>query len=224
MLANIGLVGQSGDLNSHLVTEYSYIANKPIVFNCSLYFESGLIPHRLLHDFLRLSLALPATALVGPVRTTMEVYRDFHCTVEFESGISRLNRSESAIWLSAYIGNYVGNSLSYLNEFLRRVKIQDEVTDINIKLEVKWKRVAVTLGGLAGFQLLIGLVALLYCRRGFEFADDVSTLSSLLTDFPFASGDPRRQGGAVHHGGFVAEEGGVRWVLGAGEGKNIKVT
>ena len=73
------------------------------------------------------------------------------------------------------------------------------------------------------FSDLFGLAALLYCRRNFEIVDDVSTLSSMFTDFPFDPREKRPQEGAIYQGKFIAEGDGLRLVFKAGAGKD-KVT
>ena len=80
---------------------------------------------------------------------TLENYRDFPPSPEFDYGVSRKDRSASELWLAAYIGNYIGNCLSFLNDYLRRVKIHPEIPATNTKLVVKWVRAATTLGALA---------------------------------------------------------------------------
>jgi len=69
IFAAIGLVGisQTDDMlepvlssNSPLVIEHSYVANKAIAFNYSLYSDSGMVANHI-HDYLRMSLALPNT-------------------------------------------------------------------------------------------------------------------------------------------------------------------
>ena len=153
-----------------------------------------------------------------------EYYRDFTIPLEFDFGVSRENRNASALWLSAYLGNYIGNNIGYLNEILRRIEIESEEKGITTKLWVKWWRVAATLGGLAGFQVVFGLAALLYCRRGFEVVDDVSTLSSMFVDFPIGLEEEKRQEGAVHEGKFVRKGDKARWVLSTGAEEDIQVT
>jgi len=106
----------------------------------------------------------------------VEFFRDFVSTLEFGFGVSRQDRNASALWLSAYIGNYLGNCLSYLNQVLGRMKIKEGSTGSETKLEVKWKRVAGTLGGLAGLQIVFGLAALLYCRNSHKVVENVSDL------------------------------------------------
>lgn len=226
----LGLVGTSRTYNPPpvLASDHPYLTNSSIVFNCTLDINSSMITHRSLDDFLKLGLVLPTADIVDTDsnRTTVELFRDFSSTLEFDFGVGRENRSASELWLSAYIGNYIGNCLSYLNEFLRRVKIEDDMKGINTKLEVKWGRVVGILGGLAGFQVLCGLAALLYCHRGFEIVDDVSTFSYMFADFPFRSEEERRQASAVRNGKFkfVIEGDRVRWAFVARAGKDIKVT
>ncbi|KAF8423516.1 hypothetical protein EV426DRAFT_700129 [Tirmania nivea] len=183
------------------------------------------IPHILglnLHYFLRQSPAL-STGTIHQTNYADETFRDFPPTQGFNYGVSQKNRSASELWLSAYIGNYIGNCLSLLNDFLQLVEIEPEAQGISTKLLVKWERVAAILGGLIGFQLLFGLAALLYCRQNFEMVDDVSTLLSMFTGFPLHSEEGRRQEGAVCQGKFVAEGDGFRWIFVAGAGKEVKV-
>ena len=170
---------------SPLVTEHSYLANHTVIFNCSVSLHSSIINNRTLGS-LRWSLSVPPIDF-GGTKDTLEVFRDSDSTLEFDFGVSRRDRGASARWLAAYIGNYQGNCLGYLNEVLRRVKIEHGDSGIKTKLEVKWERVAGTLGGLAGFQIIFGVAALLYCRRGFHIVEDVSPLSYSATDFPVAS-------------------------------------
>jgi len=212
ILAALGLIGKSGSYQNleSLVQEHSYLANRTIVFNCSIYFDSEILAHTIL-DPLKYSVVLPfANVAYGPDGVYNEVYRDFYSTLEFDFGISRQNRTASALWLSAYIGNYIGNCLSYLNEVLERIEVKKEMNGTKTKLEVKWRRVAATLGGLAGFQILFGLAALFYCKQGFQIVDDVSTLSSMLADFPRGSEEEGPQKGGAR-GGFVSQGDGVRW-------------
>ena len=197
--APIGLVGESMDYDdiapgltptSPLLTEHSYLANHTIIFNCSVSLNPGRIGDGIGRS-LRMSLSLPFSGIAG-IRSR-EYFRDSYSTIEFDFGVSRQDRGASARWLAAYIGNYLGNCLSYLNEVLRRVKIEAEDRGINTKLEVRWVRVAGTLGGLAGFQIIFGVAALLYCRRGFHIVEDVSALSCSATDFPVTSHSGKRE-------------------------------
>jgi len=217
--AIIGLVGKSADFTLEypvldpLITEYQYAAGMKLVFNCTLDFESSLISDGIYH-YLGTSLVYPYTSEdLG--NDTTEVYRDFIPDLEFNFGIGRGDRIASALWLSAYIGNYVGNSLSFLNEIFWQVSIAREKNRSIFKLEVKWKRVAATLGGLAAFQVLLALSALLYCQQNLEIVDDVSTFKYMFGDFPFGSGEERRREDTVRQGKFkfVQEGDGVRWVF-----------
>jgi len=183
------------------------------------------IIRQFIHAFLRLSPVSPGRGIGPPFRgrgiaygDTLEYYRDFPLGPEFDYGVSRKDQSASELWLAAYIGNYIGNCLSFLNDYLRRVKIHPEIPDTDTKLAVKWVRAAITLGALAAFQVLFMLAALLYCR--FEIVDGVSTVSSISTRFPFHSG---RQEGPLYRGKFVTEGDSFRWVFVAGAEKNFKV-
>ena len=166
-----------------------------------------------LMDALRFSLPVPVTySATGPHGTSYEYYRDFDPPLEFDFGVSRQDRSASALWLSGYSGNYVGNCLGYLNEALERVEIKPDNNSITTKLVVKWERVAATLGSFAVFQMLLSCAALLYCRRGIEIV--------------FASEEERQQAGALYQGRFVPEVGvPVRWALDTGSraGRGTKV-
>ena len=146
-------------------------------------------------------------------------YPFFLASNMFDSGVNQKNQSASELWLSAYIGNYIGNCLSFLNDILQRVEIEPG-TEGSTKLLVKWGRVAGILGGLVVFQVLSGIAALLYCHRNFEIVDDVPTFSSMFTGFPFGSQAERRQEGRIYKGRFVAEGDGFRWVFEAGAGKD----
>ena len=112
----------------------------------------------------------------------------------------------------------------YLNEVFRRIEIEPATRGISTELLVRWRRAAATLGGLAGFQVVFGLAALLYCRGGFEVVDNVSTLSSMFADFPIGLEEEKRQEGAVYEGKFVRKGDKARWVLSTGVEKDIKVT
>lgn len=175
-----------------------------------------------LHYLLRQSPAL-STGTTYETAFGKETFRDFSPTLGFSYGISRNNQSASELWLSAYVGNYIGNCLSFLNDFLQLVEIEPESQKIKTKLLVKWERVAATLGGLAVFQLLSGVAALLYCRRKFEMQDDVSTFLSMFIGVPFFHPEEKRQEDAVYQGRFIAEGDGFRWVFPAGAGKDVKV-
>lgn len=221
------------------------VDNEKLLFNCSLYFVdsptesrpipsldvhdevsskpsgSGIAPRvhilgRDLYDILRRSPALKAGTTIE-IDGIRESFRDFLPTEIFRLSVNRTDKS-AEVWLAAYIGYYIGNCLSYLNDVLQRVEVEPETHGVNTKLLVKWGRVAATLGGLAGFQVLFGLAALLYCGRSFEIDDDVSTFSSLFADFPFGSGAEMRQEGAVHQGQFVNQGDEYRWVFGARAG------
>ena len=157
-----------------LVAAQSYLNNNTVIFNCSLSFNSGTIGP-IIHTSLRLSVVLPFWDYDSD-GTSRELYRDYFSPLEFDFGVSRQDRNASALWLSTYIGNYMGNCLSYLNQALGRVKIKDASTGSKAKLEVKWERVAGTLGGLAGLQIVFGLAALLYCQNGHEVVENVSDL------------------------------------------------
>ena len=246
-LPAIGLLGTSPNISFVKPPRLEggpYVGGRAIVFNCSVqYFETWTdtqsanlsdsssqtpeTPPAQLHmlndpvdDFLRASLVLPTTGYsVGP---PTEYSLDYTPTVEFHLGINRQNRSASELWLSAYIGNYMGNCLSFLNDFLRQIEIEPEEHGTITKLSVRWERVAVTLGGLAVFQVICGLAALLYYRRNFEIIDDVSTISSMFTGLPIEPQEKGRQDSEVYRGKFVAEGDGFRWVLELGVGKNIK--
>jgi len=180
-LLAIGLVGRSPDSAgwlglAPLVAAQSYLDDSTIVFNCSLSFNSAVIGPEI-QRFLKLSVILPFWySSDSDENYSVEVFRDFFGTVEFDFGVSRQDRNASALWLSAYIGNYMGNCLTYLNQVLRRLKIKEGSTSSKTKLEVKWERVAGTLGGLAGLQIVFGLAALLYCRNGYKVVEDVSDL------------------------------------------------
>ena len=218
-----------------------YGFNKTILFNCSVYLvdsptDSRPVPLLDVHDvtgsltdyfklpevhiiglsahnLLRQSLALSAENWISESLQIggKEAFRDFNGPYVFKVGVGRNRTSE--LWLAAYIGNYIGNCLSYLNDLLQWVQIEPESNVVKTKLLVKWGRVGVTLGGLAIFQVLLGLAALWYCHRNFEIVDDVSTFSSMFTDFPFVPQEDKQQAGAVHHGKFVPEGDGFRWVL-----------
>ena len=84
-----------------------------------------------------------------------EGYPYFSASNGFDSGINQNNQSALELWLAAYIGNYIGNCLSFLNDFLQRVEIEPETQGIT-KLLVKWERIGTTLGGLAILQVLFG--------------------------------------------------------------------
>ena len=210
--------------SSSIVTGHIYDINRVVVFDCRIYLDSNMSFYSALETWLRASQVLPGFDTSYDMGPTWEIFRDFHPTLEFDIGVRQQNRSASELWLAAYVGNYIGNCLTYLNEFLRQMKIKDEVKGIKTTLEVKWGRVAGTLGGLAGFQMLFSLAALLYCRRSFEIVDDVSTFSYMFTDFPFGS-EERWKENVVPHGKFkfVMEGDGVRWLFVAGAEKDIKV-
>jgi len=216
------------------------VGNEALLFMCSLYFvdvptESRPIPSldvhdadevpsmrevvppgpkvhilgRKLYNILRRSPAIKA-GTTYTIKGARESVRDFLPTEEFLSSVQRKGLSAD-VWLAAYIGNYIGNCLSYLNDVLTRVEIERDRNDITTKLLVKWARISATLGSLAVFQVLFGLAALLYCRRNFEIVDGVSTFSLMFTGFPFQT-EERRQEGSAKQGKFVAEGDGFRWV------------
>ena len=146
ILAAIGLVGESKFYPGPptLVKEHSYIGNSWVAFKCSIYVDSDMLGQGM-HNNLPLGLVLPITAqALGENDTSIEVYRDFSTTLEFDFGISRQDRHASAVWLSAYVGNYIANCLSYLNDFLERYPIKGEENGIGTNLDVKWGRVAGT--------------------------------------------------------------------------------
>lgn len=184
-----------------LPSELSHVGNRTIVFNCSLHIVSDTLSD-LMRDILALSLGLGGS-IVEDLMEPIEFFRDYKPTLEFHAGVSQLDQDASARWLAAYIGNYVANCLGYLNEFLGRIENESGATtkSVTTHLVVKWERVGIILGGLALFQVLFGLAALLYCRRSVEIV--------------FASGEERQQGNAVHQGKFVPEgdEVPVRWIL-----------
>ena len=151
-----------------------------------------------------------------------ETIRHFDPTPKIIYNIHSTNESIVGLWLAAYIGNYIGNCLNYLNDFLDRVEIEPETQGINTKLLVKWEKVAATLGGLIAFQVVFGLAALVYCRWNFEIVDDVSTFSSMFTGFPFRSKE-RQQEDAVYRGKFVTEGDGFRWEFSEATGKDSEV-
>jgi len=182
-----------------------------------------------IHAFLRLSLVSPRGDIAyGDTLEnyqdynygdTLEYYQDFALGPEFDYGVSRKDQSASELWLAAYIGNYIGNCLSFLNDYLRRVKIHPEIPATKTKLVVKWMRAATTLGALAALQVLFVLAALFYCQRSFEIVDGISTTSSISTSFLV---HPGRQEGAVSKGKFVKEWDRLRWVFVTGAEKNFK--
>ena len=230
-----GLVGKSQDYKHTPTSAYpfpsqleqSYLVNRTIVFNCSLSFTSDLIAESI-YNYLRSSLVGPRwswnygygenASLEVTNDTMVEIYKDFESMLEFSFGVSRKDRHESGRWLSAFIGNYIGNGLSFLNDFFGRTQAKAEDSGINSNLEVQWARVAGILGALTAFQLLFGLAALIYCRRNFEIVDDVSFM---FTNFPFVSEAEGAHKRAVHDGKFVREGDGVRWVFATGSGKDI---
>ena len=173
-----------------------------------------------LHSAIRLG---PAAILLDSksdsTRGREDFFRDFYPTPRFTEIIDPQSwppgsnyQSIAERWLAAYIGNYIGSCLDYLNVFLDRVVIDPEKSDVRIKLFVEWKQVAGILGGLVVFQVVFGLAALIYCRRKFEIVDDVSTFSSMLRDFPLRPKKERILQSAVHQGKFVSEGDGFRWV------------
>ena len=200
------------------------IENEDLLFNCSLYFAdsptdtrripsldvydevSSMLPQsetfptipkvrilgRALYDILRRSPALKAGTTVH-FDGTRESFRDFLPTEVFRLSARRKDR-RAEVWLAAYIGYYIGNCLSYLNDVLQRVQIEPETHGVKTTLLVKWQRITATLGGLAGFQVLFGLVALLYCRRGYEIVDGVPTYSSMFRNFPLGSEEEEARG------------------------------
>ena len=172
-----------------------------------------------LYTILRQSPTLKAGTTIVPLNGTGESFRDFLPTKVFSLGVDREDKS-AEIWLAAYIGYYIGNCLSYLNDVLLREEIGGETHYVNTKLLVRWDRVAATLGCLAGFQVLFVLAALTYCRRSFEIVDGVSTYSSMFLDFPFGSEEEKLQGGTVPQGKFIAEGNEFRWVF---AGKDIEM-
>ena len=226
IFAALGLFGNSKNYTGTSVAiSNSYVANRAVVFNCGVNIDTGTLKD-LYKWLIALSVVMSPTGN-GPnhnISLELEFYRDFTIPFEFDFGVSRENRNASALWLSAYTGNHIGNSLGYLNEVLQRIEIAREKEGTTTKLLVKWWRVAGTLGGLAGFQVVSGLVALLYCRGGFEVVDDVSTLSSMFADFSIGLEEEKRQEGAVHEGKFVRKGDKARWVLFTGGEKDIKVT
>jgi len=210
-----------------------YLANRLVRFKCSLHYDDsqtdtqstaappteGHLIKGLLLDFLRGSVVLPLTGTVALGDNSSYHFRHFDLPLEFDVGVSRQNRSVSALWLSAYIGNYMGNCLCFVNEFIGRIEVETDKNGVTTKLVVEWERVAAALGGLVVFQLLCALAALLYCRGGFEVVDNVSKVSSMLTGLPVGSQEQRHQEGAIYQGMFIAEGDEFRWVLGAGAGK-----
>jgi len=168
VLAALGLVGQSRSYKE-LEPEHSYITNTTIIFNYGISFDPGMIAHEIL-DELKYSLVLPIVEEVDDANGAPdEAFRGFDGTLEFDFGVSRQDRSASSLWLSAYIGNYIGNyivnyngkCLSALNEeVLEQVEVGSAISSTITTLEVEWGRVAATLGGLAGFQILFGLATL----------------------------------------------------------------
>ena len=225
-----GLIGKSQNYtdtpSSSLAINNSYVANKVIAFNCSVKIDAEMIEEFLHRNILESPVDPVSGSYLDSSNPSLYLgfHRDFESTLEFDFGVSRENRNASALWLSAYIGNYIGNSLGYVNELLRRVEIEPENKGTTTKLLVKWRPVVSTLGGLAGFQVVFGLAALLYCRGGFEVVDDVSTLSSMFADFPMFLEEEKIQEGAVHEGKFVRQGDKARWVLSTGVEKDIKVT
>ena len=184
--------------------------------------ESHLIGQDI-HSFLRQSPALTLADEINSRYYRSENCRDFQPRLAFGFGVGGKNRSASELWLSAYVGNYIGNCLSFLNDFLERVEIEPEVKGINTKLSVKWARVAATFGGLVVFQVLCGLAGWIYCRGNLEIVDDVSAFVSMFTGFPLLSGEERRQEGLVYQGKFVRDGEGFRWIFVMGAGKTSKV-
>lgn len=175
----------------------------------------------ILHDSLRHSPARGEGGMAIDIFDSLVYSRDFAPPVLLRYAIHQKNQSAAELWLSAYLGNYIGNCLIFLNNILERVEIEPGTADINIKLLVDWRRVATILGGLAIFQVLFVLAAFFYCGRSCEIVDDVSTFSSMFTDFPFHSDKDRQQDGAVYQGKFVTEGNEFRWVVVEGAGPDI---
>jgi len=173
---------------------------------------------RSIHSYIRQS---PALGNTYNTRYSVETMRDFYPPDGFRNSVDHGNQTASELWLSAYLGKYIGNCLSLVNDLLERVQIEPESNGIKSKLLVKWERVAGTLGGLVIFQVLFGLAALWYCRRGFEIVDGVATYSSMFAGFRIGSVEEVRQG-AVYRGQFVREGGRFRWdpVARAGQDTN----
>jgi len=222
----------------------------PVLFNCSVYFvdsptdsrpvpsldiyESGVprkehIMGSYMHGLLRESPAISRDIrFFHRTEYNYEAFRDFYPAGELLNAMEHEDQSAAELWLASYLGNYIGNCLSFLNDILDRVEVETEKNRINTKLLVNWGRVAITLGGLAAFQVLLGLAALLYCRENFEIVDDVATFSSMFTDLPLSSQEEGQKEGAVHQGRFVAEGEGFRWVcfgrvsMDTGVGQEIK--
>ena len=211
------------------------VGNEASLFNCSLYFvdsptKSQPGPGNKLSPMLqtvppgpnahilgwRLYYILRRSPTLNPGGTysvdgMSESHRDFFPTTAFRLSVERRDQG-AEVWLAAYIGNYIGNCLSYLNDVLTRVEIEQARTDIKTKLLVKWERVAATLGSLAVFQVLFVSATLLYCRRNFEILDDVTAFPSMFAGLPCKTEEERRQEGLVNQGRFVAEGDGFRWV------------
>ena len=140
-----------------------YAANKAILFNCSIHLVDSSSDSRHVTPLgvydapasESLADSRPEVRIIGaPVYRQLkrsvsfsedtvitnygfEGIEKFIPAAEFSYGVSQKNQSASELWLSAYIGNYIGNCLSFLNDFLERMEIEPEITGNHTKLLVK---------------------------------------------------------------------------------------
>ena len=190
-----------------------FMTDTPLLFRCNVSFEdiatgeglasarfldytdpvppNGGTLKRLLGEYIYRYLRLgPLTGSTLEYHDTWNVTRrsfEYDSAQLFHYGIGRLNTTLSELWLASYIVNSLGNKLQYLNEILRRIEIEAEVTRIRTTLEVKWRRVVGILGGLLIFQILFASVGLWYCHGSMEFLDEVRIYSDMLGEFSFES-------------------------------------
>ena len=188
------------------------MANTPLLFRCNVAFEdiptgkdpalaqflvyTDIIPpknatvKRLLGEniYFYLRMGLLATPYREEMINEFKVHRrsfEYYNNQLFQYGIGRLNTTMSEVWLASYIANNYGSKLGYLNEILRRIRIEPEDTEIRTTLEVKWWRVVGILGGLLIFQIVFASVGLWYCHGSMEVVDEVSMYFEMFGEFPY---------------------------------------
>ena len=140
----------------------------------------------------------------------LENFRDNSEALNFHWGISRKKQEESEIWFAAYVGRFIVNQLRFLNTLLAPATLEPISYYVHSRLTVNWRRIALVLGALLVFQVLVSVLALCYCQGKFELIHDVATFSSVLGGF--SEVEPRQRG-LDFVGWFVQEEDGFRWVL-----------
>lgn len=126
----------------------------------------------------------------------------------FSYAVTHYDWTQSELWLSAFVANYIGNVMRYFNDVLYRITIAPERPGIITTLTVNWKRLWAILVALVMFQIVCGSTALIFCKESLDIGDDMAIITSMFADFPL-SNDMKPDGG--FEGKFIREKDEYRW-------------